>query len=369
MLKGLSIIALGKDYELISILSYTNLQWNRKYYEPGTFSIEIPLEQYSSEYKYIYTNDRPEMGVITQINYIAKADYKSVNLSGYFLENQLNRHPVFVLGRGNITNAPSWTHQSGKAEDVAFAYFNAFNDIMFNYGGESFKSSLGIVAGENEHRGHISDHERDGSDLGTKIYTILKPSEMSYSVSYDFVTNEKVFSIWSGHDRTQDNHGDNNPVIFSTKYGNIKNPNILIDESSYRNGYVVVNSYNDNNNEIVNVQARIEERLEANDVSDNLLYINSGINRSDYGSEADYINAMHISAHEEMLEYVSTINVEFDALEGSYDYIDDFDLGDKCSIEIPEIGLSADAVLIGCYEVVKGGVNTLTMEFGTPILK
>jgi hypothetical protein len=47
----------------------------------------------------------------------------------------------------------------------------------------------------------------------------------------------------------------------------------------------------------------------------------------------------------------------------------DFDLGDVCNLEITEIDISAEARLIGCYEVVKDGVWTMTMEFGTPILK
>ena len=66
---------------------------------------------------------------------------------------------------------------------------------------------------------------------------------------------------------------------------------------------------------------------------------------------------------------IKTVNVEFDAMEGSYEYRVDFDLGDICHIEIPEMEISADAVLIGCGEVIKKGTWSLTLEFGTPILK
>ena len=69
-----------------------------------------------------------------------------------------------------------------------------------------------------------------------------------------------------------------------------------------------------------------------------------------------------------MNEHVKTINVEFDAMEGSYEYGIDFDLGDLCSIEIPEMGISAEARLIGCYEVMKSGGFSMAMEFGTPII-
>ena len=45
----------------------------------------------------------------------------------------------------------------------------------------------------------------------------------------------------------------------------------------------------------------------------------------------------------------------------------DFDLGDIVSIEIPEMNLSVNAQIIGCYEVIQNGVWNLDIEFGTPL--
>ena len=64
-------MALNANYELIGLVRSTNLQWTRKYYESGTFSLQIPLEQYDSNVAYIYTKDRPEMGKITQKNFVS----------------------------------------------------------------------------------------------------------------------------------------------------------------------------------------------------------------------------------------------------------------------------------------------------------
>jgi hypothetical protein len=47
----------------------------------------------------------------------------------------------------------------------------------------------------------------------------------------------------------------------------------------------------------------------------------------------------------------------------------DYDVGDMISVEINEIGLSLDARIIACYEVVKEGVWELTLEIGTPLIK
>lgn len=69
-----------------------------------------------------------------------------------------------------------------------------------------------------------------------------------------------------------------------------------------------------------------------------------------------------------LVDYPRIVNVDFDALENSYEYRKDFDLGDKCTVVIAEIGMTLEARLIGCYEVMKSGQWSMNMEFGTPII-
>lgn len=304
------------------------------------------------------------MGIITQINYVDKSGYKSVHLSGYFMENELNRRIVYRNGTSNITNAPAWINQKGKAEDVAFSFFNAFKDVVFSDGTSSYSCLLGISSGISLSRGKTADHERCGEYLGNKIYHILKASEMSYRVEYDFENNIKMFNVWSGKDRT---HGqiENNPVTFSTRYGNIKEPNILIDNTNYKNGCLVDNESNDS---ICN-RVLLRRASGEDDYSDSFHYVKSTLLREDYSTESEFFTAMQSEGNVELNDRVKVINVEFDAMEGSYEYRKDFDLGDKCNLEIPEVQISADAVLIGCYEVIKKGEWSLSLEFGTPILR
>lgn len=362
MKKGFNIIALDENYQIVALLSYTNLQWNRKYYEPGSFSIEIPLEQYSAKYKYIYTKDRAEMGIIDQVNYIDQKGFRAVYLSGYFLEHELNNHVVHRKGISNISGGPSWVTYKGKAEDVAFELFNSFKEITINDEGNIFTSSLGIESGQSLSRGKISEQWRCGEYLGNKIYSTLKPSEMSFRVSYDFENSNKVFSVWAGYDRTQD-QTENNPITFSTRYGNIKNPNILIDKVSYRNGCVVDND----SEEAIYSQAILVDKEDNEPIK--FCYLQSTVLSTDFASEDEFIAAMKSEGKSELNDCIKTVNVEFDAMEGSYEYMEDFDLGDKCNIEMPEMEISANAVLIGCYEVVKKGIWSLTLEFGTPVMK
>lgn len=302
------------------------------------------------------------MGEITQINFINQRGYKAINISGFFLENWLNKRVVYRKGTSNIVGGPEWMNQEGKSEDVAYTYFNAFKDVSISQSGDTVDCILGIESGQSLSRGKISNHERCGEKLGSKIYSILKPSEMSYRILYDFEENKKVFSVWSGYDRTQD-QSDNNPVTFSTRYGNIKNPNILIETTNYCNSCIVDNE----NNGAVYERALLNKAAEDDEYI--FSYVKSSVNKNDYESDTDFYSALEAEGKTDLNERVKLINVEFDAMEGSYDYMEDFDLGDKCNIEIPEVDISADAVLIGCYEVIKKGNHSLTLEFGEPVLR
>lgn len=363
-----NIMALDRNFDLVALLRYTNLQWSRKYHESGTFSLQIPLEQYDPSFKYIYTNDRPETGKIVQINYVSDGGREFIQLSGYFLEHELNRMVAFVRGNGNIIEDPTWVEKIGIAEDVAYDFFNAFSKIQFDTGNGPVAYDIGITGKTSQSRGSGVHHVRDNSYLGNKIYHILKSSGMSYRVMYNFEDNEKYFEVWVGKDRT-DEQTINNPVTFSTRYGNIKNPNVLIDSSTYRNGCVIYSSKSDDDE---NSSTHIRALMDPDEFPEDnaFLFLESSIDAKDFENLDDYYQALESEGRtEKNSKWARTMNVEFNALVGSYEYMQDFDIGDICNIEINEVGISANVRLIGCYEVIKSGNWSLTLEFGTPIIK
>lgn len=363
-----NVMALDRDFNLVTPLRYTNLQWSRKYHESGTFSLQIPLGQYNPSFKYIYTNERPETGKIVQVNYLHDRG-QFVQLSGYFLEHELNRMVVYAKGNGNIEGGPTWVERVGTAEDVAHDFFSAFSRIYIgnNSGGKPTLFRLKIASETSQHRGLTVQHARDNSYLGNKIYHILKPSGMSYRVLYNFEDNTSRFGVWAGKDRTSE-QTNNNPVVFSTRYGNIKKPNVLLDNSTYKSGCIVISSKNNGETSSTYVRAvlDIDEYQEDNA----FLALESSTSVDDFEVLDDYYQALDSEGRSEKAsKWTRTMNAEFDALVGSYEYMQDFDIGDICSVEINEVGISANARLIGCYEVVKSGNWSLTLEFGTPIIK
>ena len=63
------------------------------------------------------------------------------------------------------------------------------------------------------------------------------------------------------------------------------------------------------------------------------------------------------------------LNIQFDFVTSSYKYMEDYDLGDIVSIDIPEIDISVDAQIVACHEVVKSGVWSMSIEVGKTILR
>lgn len=100
-LEPLEVFALTSDMQRATgSIPYTSLMWDRKYYEPGSFLMELPANVYDPSWAYIYTDERPETGIIQKVEYSDTATtaggVDTVILSGFFLEHELNRYTFLV---------------------------------------------------------------------------------------------------------------------------------------------------------------------------------------------------------------------------------------------------------------------------------
>lgn len=377
--KPFTLKALDSSFNLVALVAYSNLQWSRKFHEAGIFSVVVNANQYSTDWKYLYTEKRKEVGKITQVNWVKKKNSTTVTLSGYFLEAELNnmvcyKKPTHYYGDTGTkgasideTSAPSWTTQSGDADEVAEAFFEAFKSITFtNYdiGGSTLEQhtyALDIEFGETEQGDyHQSTHNRNNELLGNKLYAILKPSGGSFEVAFDYLTQTKKLNIIIGKDRTWGNTEHNNPVLLSSTNGTLTSASLVTSVTDTKDA--VIQTLNGEDEVIVLANALpnsvgrfVHQEIMASD--------------TDFLTEADFKTSVMNDAKQTLYDYQDIYNFDFDAEFGSYEYLEDFDLGDLVSVDIPEIGLSADVRIIACYEVVKNGVWSMSIEVGTPILR
>ena len=329
---------MDENFELLGEVIPSNVQWNRKYYEFGDYSIVIPSRQFDKNAKYIYRTDRKQLGIINKPSYDDSKKY--VTLSGYFVEKKLNDKIIYPVYRG-----------SGEVSSVCSQIFN------------SYKDDLGIDIAEPQMMasGDTIDIQITGEELGTKLFSILQTQEMSYKVNYDFVTNKLDLVFYKGLDRTQDQF-DNNFVMFSKNFENISNVQADIDDSNYKNYFVVAGGEEGVNRvvEVVDLSSGGYKKMVFIDARD--------LQQQEGQSLDDYKLELRQRGLEKAQDYLKITNITVNPVTSSYVYLEDYDLGDKCDIIVEELGIMIKARIIAVYEVIKNGYTTIELEFGDKIL-
>lgn len=94
-MEPLEVFALDENMNrLTGSIPYISLQWNRRYYEPGQFSLVVGSDVYSPEWAFIYCDLRPETGIVNKVEFddssTTYGGIDTVTVSGFFLEQVLN---------------------------------------------------------------------------------------------------------------------------------------------------------------------------------------------------------------------------------------------------------------------------------------
>lgn len=327
------IFALKKDYSISDVLNPLNVQWSRQYYECGTFSIQIPYDQYKEDMVYIYSKDEVELGVIDKVRYSISHGAKTVQLSGVFLENELDDKVVVPNFNG-----------AGILEDEIVRFVN------------QYKSDIPLLAdAESQGRGNTVEFVATENGIATELYKILQNEEYSFRVAYDYESNSKAFSIWQGTDRTQE-QTENNPVLFSTAFKNLINPDVVL-QKNLRNYAIVKGSFD--GADVTTVADLSNGEYQKQIVIDGSSVESEGLTKN------AYIEKLKVFGETELLnQYADIENIAFDVDNESYEYKVDYDLGDKCTVIIEDIGLVLEGRIISVYEVYKDNRRELSVEFG-----
>lgn len=389
---------LDANFDLVTLISYDNLQWDRLFNTVGKFVIQGVTgaqEGYSrSRWKYVYTEKRKELGIISQINFKKDENRKTLTISGMFLECEVNKMvcyskpTAFADSAGTnygtsilSTGSPQWVTAEGTADVVARAFYNGFKQISFrNYLVGDFEGTRGLVdktfaldivwgsiaAGTYNY----SIHNRNNEKLGNKLYDILRESYGSYEVVLDYATKTKIINIIHGIIRTQSGHEQGvNPVLLSTKNGSVKRANIVESNTNTKDATIQYLEDEDKTLILANALPDSVGRFEA---------LSMASNQADFIKEdtpdkaaADRLHKLSVmaDASTRLHDLEDVVNIQFDFVNSSYKYMEDFDLGDVISIDIPEIDVSMDAQIVACHEVVKAGVWSMSIEVGKQIIR
>lgn len=319
-------------------LKYYDLSWDRKYYDTGNFLIQIRSIDYYCDMKYIYTDERPELGMIQKVEY--SDDKTMVVLSGFFYERKLADKIVY----------PMFTQYGTRSKFVADAVRLYKSDIP----------KLTIDSYVNS--GDSVQKQETGGTLENLAHQTLQVEEKAFRCVYDYENDSMKFQIYQGKDRTQD-QTENNFVTFSKGFRNIKNVKATTDDSNYKNYFVVGGSGEDSDRiyEIVDLSGGGYKQQ---------LFIDCKNEKYDPDKQTlgEYKAGLTQKAIEKAQDYVKINNIEFDALANvGSKYLDDYELGDKCDIIIEPVGMSFQARIIEVLETWNSGKHTVTLTFGDKI--
>lgn len=335
----MEIMALDKNFVPTGMMRipFFDLSWHRKYYETGEFQVQIRAPDYSPDMAYIYTKDRPELGMIQSVKFTG--DDGMVLLSGYFYEKRLKDKIVWPVFNGYGTRAA-----------LAMQMITAY------------KADLPLAPGTVADGGEKIEKQETGGELEKVLQTMLMADEKAIRCRYDYAGNKMYVDVWQGRDRTQ-GQTENNFVTFSRGFRNIRKVAVKDDSSNYKN-YAIVGGAGEGAGRIYvavdlsggqyRQQIFVDARSEQYDPEKQTL--------------AEYKAALYQKGLEKLQSYVDIHNVEFEAVADSgARYLEDYDLGDKCDIIIEEIRRSWQARITEVCETWSKGIHTVTLTFGDKI--
>lgn len=332
----MEIYGLTRDFELVTAnIPYFNLQWNRKYYEAGSFQLQIAAEVYEPSWHYICTHDRPEVGVVQKIQYDNDGGEKLILLSGFFAEKILDE----------VVCAPRFTKDLSRTENVCKAMFDTYK--VQSKKGIEWQSNAAPL-------GDRTQSDFLGDSLGSKMYSILETRELSYRVTVDDLFTKLTCSVWQGLNRAQSQ--DDNPwQVFSTTWGNIEDETVSIDSSDYAN--VCIISAEDEalqmEVDLSNGGERFETFLDKTNES-----------KDDDQTEAEFREGLRQEGLEKLADLLTETEIDITNF-GAEGYLTDYDLGDLVTVELEDIGVTLETRIVEIPEVFKPSGHTVELGFGT----
>ena len=314
-----------------------DISWDRKYYETGKYTLQIAASDYDPAMAYVYSNDRPELGIVEQVKYTD--DDGMVVLSGFFAERILNRRCIYPMLKQSSTRAKF-------CADAVAAYP---------------VDGVDIVVDTYDNTGDVATRQETGGQLDEVCHTMLQAEEKAYRCYFDYETGKLHFQIYQGVDRTQ-SQSENNFVVFSPAWRNMKKLTVTSDNSNYYN-YFIAGGQGEGADRVyvvIDLSAGEPMRQKFLDMRD--------VEKADDMTAAQYEAVLTAKAVERAASYVDIKNVEFDAdTSRSFQYLVDYDLGDKCDIIIDKMRLAFEARIIEVLETWTKNVHKVTLVFGDKI--
>lgn len=357
----MELYVLDSDFTVLGIIdNYDCLVWQRNYYKPGTFSMQIIPNfhqfQLLKKGNILLKNDNTKEAMYIDHRELKENEegIEILVVQGYSLTQWIDRRITLYKEL-----------EKGTAETVIRNYVNRH---CINPSEEHRKFN-NLIQGINNNLGKQVDYSSHYKPLLEELEAIATISELGYKIDLDLLNKKYIFDVYEGLDRTT-NQQANSKAIFSTEFENVSNQKYIDSDNNYRNMVLVAGAGENENRKTLSLGSsnsglnRYELFVDARDISDTK---QEGDNEVSIPL-SEYNKLLEARGNEKLSECtkIETFDCTLDN-SNNLKYREDFDLGDKVSIINKKWGLVLHERIVGIEETYDIEGLNVQIEIGNNI--
>lgn len=335
----MELFFLDKNFGTVDIIDeFTSIIWEEKFHSIGSFTLIFPRSCASRVKNAVYVRTPFEGGCCKcgRIERLFIGDDSECRATGHLLEVLLNDR---ILAKKGSASGP-----------VTSCVIDTVTDILS-------ECDIGIASIQPQIQASAS-LTYCYNNLAEWLYKTLKPYGASFRVTLDADSDEPLFSLTLGKDRTEVSDSGEQTAIFSSSFGNIVSLEYEENTAEIKNFIYVEGG----DGTVVTVDRSADgEKRELYSLADDIV-------PDDYESTEAYAAALRTRGIETLSKCAQgrRISVECDA-DALPRYGSDYALGDLCDVYDEELGLSFEMRITSVDTVWENGRKTVFPSFGDEI--
>lgn len=327
--------------ERIGMLQHDNaVQWLENYQSPGEVKIDAQATDKNLamlvEGNRVYNTDSGTVARICHSDIVQTESEVLVTVRAYITSELLEDRVVMA------------TMQAGVVETAMYAIYR------------DNRRGLPLAVGSTEGYTERTDTEITWGDVLSAEKKLAEVSGLGFKVLFDPQARTEIFKVYKGIDRSDDS-SPNYVGYFGTDVGNLQNVSITSGTTDYKNVAVVAGAGEGNAREVrivslgtVSGENRRELYVDARDLQREYQVATPTGEYDKHGNpiytyetrtytDAEYFALLDARGREKLAEHLRTFSVTCDIAQNNIRYGEDYDLGDRMPIKLPEYGLYASA--------------------------
>lgn len=358
----MDIYVFDKSFSLLGIVDkFTSLIWKREFYKSGTFELHLFLPKLNNEASelinllqkghIIMKEDSPEEAAYIEDVTLDSTETETVKLSGFFIDNFLKDRIVWGM-----------QSQTGTIEEVlkGFVFRNCIEPTNSNRVIPSLflSGTRGIAAQASEVNSY--------GNLAELIEELAIKYDVGWRVLFDLANNQYVFDVFEGRDLSI-NQSINPQAIFSMEYENVLNQTYTNSDAGYKNMALIGGQGEGAARKL----AILNDSISGFDRKELFVDADSIAQETENGdpiSDAEYQQVLLEKGKSKLAELtkIQTFESGISVLSNLV-YKQDFDLGDKVTIQNNRWGVTINTRITSVEEVYENNTTDFRVNFGSNI--